>query len=151
MAHGGVPYKVVTADPSTAKRRERSGWNDAKAKSKGWRVDGTDTDTSPFYVSDDLYGDHGSDKAPAKLRDSPGDWSTDKNVGKEFRTFAVSYAGGKGTVLACVDWGYYIDDKGVASFYPAAPTAYVGAVQELVDAADRWDNMAGNTKANLTK
>jgi len=143
--------KVVTADPGYAKRRERSGWNDDKAKSKGWRIDGLDSDTTPFYVTDDLYGDHGSDKAPAKLRDSPGDWTTDKNVGKEFRTCAVSYAGGNGTVLACVDWGYYIDDAGAATFYPAKPTAYVGAVQELTDAAERWDGMAGNTKANLVK
>ena len=141
--------KVVTADPGTAKRRARSGWDDDKAKSKGWRVDGLDSDTSPFYVSDDLYGDHGSDKSPAKLRDSPGNWTTDRNVGKEFRTCAVSYAGGKATVLACVDWGYYIDDAGAATFYPAKPTAYVGAVAELTDAAARWDGIAGNTKANL--
>lgn len=141
--------KVVTADPAYAKRRERSGWNDDKAKSKGWRVDGLDSDTTPFYVSSDFYGNHGSDKDPAKLRDSPGDWTTDKNVGKEFRTCAVSYAGGKGTVLACVDWGYYIDDAGAATFYPTTPTAYTGAVQELTDAAERWDNIAGNTKANL--
>jgi hypothetical protein len=52
-------------------------------------------------------------------------------------------------VLACIDWGYFIDDKGVASFYPAKPTATTGAVQELLDAATRWDGTAGNTKANL--
>jgi hypothetical protein len=141
--------KVVTADPTSAKRRTRSGWDDDKAKSKGWRVDGLDTDTTPFYVSADLYGDHGSDKDPAKLRDTPGNWTTDRNVGKEFRTCAVSYADGKGTVLACVDWGYYIDDAGAATFYPATPTAYVGAVAELTNAAARWDGIAGNTKANL--
>jgi hypothetical protein len=39
--------------------------------------------------------------------------------------------------------------KGVASFYPAKPTATTGAVQELLDAATRWDGIAGNTKANL--
>ncbi len=143
--------KVTTADPKYAKRRERAGWNDDKAKSKGWFVDGLDTDTTPFYVSDELYGNHGTDKKAAKLRDSPGSWTTDTNIGKEFRTCAVSYADGKGTVLACVDWGYYIDDKGAATFYPATPTAYVGATQEVGDAADRWDGISGNTKANLTK
>jgi hypothetical protein len=60
-------------------------------------------------------------------------------------------ADGKGTVLACVDWGYYIDDASAASFYPAKPTAYTGAVQELTDSAKRWDNIAGNTNANLVK
>lgn len=143
--------KIVTADPTYAKRRERSGWNDAGAKSKGWRVDGLDSDTTPLYVTDELYGNHGSSAKAAKLRDTPGGWSTDRNVGKEFRTCAVSYAGGKGTVLACVDWGYYVDDAGAATFYPATPTAHTGAVQELTDATDRWDNMAGNTKANLVK
>jgi hypothetical protein len=44
-----------------------------------------------------------------------------------------------------------IDDTGAASFYPAAPTTYVGAVPELTDSAGRWDNIAGNTKANLVK
>jgi hypothetical protein len=61
----------------------------------------------------------------------------------------VSYAGGKGTVLACVDWGYYIDDARKASFYPAKPTAYAGTITEMTDAAARWDGIAGNTKANL--
>ncbi|HEX4450255.1 MAG TPA: hypothetical protein VH143_05245 [Kofleriaceae bacterium] len=140
---------VTAADPGTAKRRERSGTSDANAKSKGWRVDGLDSDTTPFYVSDDLYGNHGSDTEAAKLRDTPGNWDTDRNVGKEFRTCAVSYANGAGVVLACVDWGYYIDDAGKASFYPATPTAYAGAVSELTDAAARWDGIAGNTKANL--
>ena len=140
---------VVVADPEYATRRQRSGWNDNTAKSKGWRVDGLDTDTTPFYVSDASYGTHGSSKKAAKLRDSPGDWKTDRNLGKEFRTCAVSYADGKGTVLACIDWGYYIDDAGNATFYPAKPTAHAGAVTELTDAAARWDAMAGNTKANL--
>lgn len=143
--------KVVTADPGYAKRRERSGWSDDKAGSRGWRVDGTDTDTTPFYVSGAFYGNDGTDKSPAKLRDTPGDWATDKNVGKEFRTCAVSYSGGKATVLACIDWGYYIDEAGAATFYPTVPTAHVGAVQELTDAAERWDAIPGNTKANLPK
>lgn len=141
--------KSMGVEAATAKRKARSGWDDDKAKSKGWRVDGLDSDTSPFYVSDEVYGNHGSDKKAAKLRDTPGDWTTDTNMGKEFRTCAVSYKDGKGTVLACVDWGYFIDDKGAASFYPAKPTATTGAVQELLDAATRWDGIAGNTKANL--
>lgn len=36
----------------------------------------------------------------------------------------MSYAGGKGTGPACVDWAT-IDDDGKASFYLARPTAYL--------------------------
>jgi hypothetical protein len=143
--------KMDTAEPDTAKRKERAGWSDAGAKSRGWGVDELDSGTSPFYVSSDLYGQHGSDAKAAKLRDSPGFWTDKRNLGREFRTCAVSYAGGKGTVLACIDWGYYIDAAGNVSFYPAKPTAFTGAVTEVLDAGKRWDSDAANTKANIEK
>jgi len=142
---------MVAKEPDSETRKKRSGWDDDKAKSRGWRVDEVDSGKSPFYVTDDFYGDNGSSTKPSKLRDAPFDWTTDTNMGKEFRTCAVSYADGKGTVLACIDWGYYIDDKGAATFYPTTPTAYVGAVAELTDAAARWDAISGNTKANIVK
>lgn len=72
-------------------------------------------------------------------------------MGKEFWTCAVSYAGDKGTVLACIEWGYYIDDAGKAAFYPASPVAHTGAMPEVTDAAARWDGIEGNTKMNLVK
>ena len=143
--------KVVTADPKNDVRRKRSGWGDDKAPSRGWRVDMLTDKTSPFYADSGLHGNNGSSTAASKLRDTPGDWATDRNVGKEFRTCAVSYAGGKGTVLACVEWGYYIDDAGKATFYPATPVTFTGAVTELTDAATRWDGIAGNSPANLAK
>lgn len=145
--------KIVNADPKNDVRRKRSGWGDDKAKSQGWRVDALTDKSSPFYADNStggFHGNHGSSTKAAKLRDTPGDWATDKNVGKEFRTCAVSYAGGKGTVLACVQWGYYIDDTGKATFYPATPVTFTGSVTELGDAAARWDGIEGNTKANLT-
>jgi hypothetical protein len=146
--------KAVTADPTDPVRRTRSGWGDAAAPSRGWRVDGLTDKTTPFYTENsttsDVYGQHGSSTKAAKLRDTPGDWSTSRNVGKEFRTCAVSYAGGKGTVLACVEWGYYIDDAGHATMYPATPVTFTGSVTELNDAATRWDGIAGNTNANLS-
>jgi hypothetical protein len=96
--------KMIDREPDSPKRKERAGWSDPKAPSRGWQVDEVETGKSPFYVSDPLYGNDGSSTKAAKLRDTPGEWTTDKNVGAEFRTCAVSYAGGKGTVLACVDW-----------------------------------------------
>lgn len=143
--------KMVDREPDSAKRKERAGWSDPKAPSRGWQVDEVETGKSPFYVSDPLYGNDGSSTKAAKLRDTPGEWTTDKNVGAEFRTCAVSYAGGKGTVLACVDWGYYLDDTGKVSFYPAIPTAYPSAVPQVLDATKRWDAIAGTTKANVVK
>jgi hypothetical protein len=143
--------KMVDREPDSPKRKERAGWSDPKAPSRGWQVDEVETGKSPFYVSDPLYGNDGSSTKAAKLRDTPGEWTTDKNVGAEFRTCAVSYAGGKGTVLACVDWGYYLDDTGKVSFYPAVPTAYPGAVPQVLDATKRWDAIPGMTKANVVK
>ena len=141
--------KVVTAQPDTEMRKKRSGIDDPKAPSRGWWVDETDTGRSPFYVTSDFYGEHGSSSKAARLRDSPGNWLSGRNIGREFRTCAVSYAGGKGTVLACVDWGYYIDAAGSASFYPASPTASVGAVPEFTHAVERWEKLPGHTKVNL--
>lgn len=141
--------KVVSTKPDGETKKKRSGSDDPKAASPGWRVDETETGRSPFYVTGDLYGQHGTATKDANLRDSPGDWLTDRNVGKEFRTCAVSYAGGKGTVLACVDWGYYIDASGSVSMYPATPTATVGAVPQLTDAVARWEALPGHTKVNL--
>lgn len=143
----------VTADPNDATRRARSGWDDPRAASRGWRVDMLTDKTTPFYPensSDDFHGQNGSSTKPLRLRDTPGDWSTATNIGKEFRTCAVSYAGGKGTVLACIEWGYYIDEHGAATFYPASPVAIAGSVAEVKDAAARFDAMSSTTtKANL--
>jgi hypothetical protein len=147
--------KMVAADPKNDVRRKRSGWDDDKAKSRGWRVDHLVDQNTPFYTDDrsgtDLFGNHGSSAKPAKLRDTPGDWVAERNVGKEFRTCAVSYADGKGTVLACVEWGYYSDDAGKATFYPAKPVPHAGSLTEVNDAAERWDGIEGNIKANLVK
>ena len=135
--------------PDSPKRKERSGWDDVNAPSRGWQVDEVEAGTSPFYDSDPFYGHDGSSRKPGKLRDTPGEWTTAQNAGVDFLTCAVSYAGGIGTVLACVEWGYYIDDAGRVSFYPARPQAFAGALREVRDATERWDAIPGNTKANI--
>jgi hypothetical protein len=141
--------KMVTTEPDSAMRKKRSGWDDAAAPSRGWMVDETDEGRSPFFVTGDLYGKHGTATQDANLRDSPGSWTDKRNIGKEFRTCAVSYAGGKGTVLACVDWGYYTDAAGTVTMYPATPVARVGAVPEMAGAVSRWEALPGHTKVNL--
>jgi hypothetical protein len=141
--------EIVTAEPNSARRQQRSGWGDPCAPSRGWRVDELDHGHSPFYVTSSFYGHHGSSRRPAKLRDSPGDWITDRNMGKEFRTCAVSYTRGRVMMLACIDWGYTIDEHGQVSFFPYVPTAMAGAPEPFVDAITRWDAMAGNTPVGL--
>src|SRR5215510_1466084 len=84
LADGAKDGKMVDREPDTAKRKERAGWSDPKSPSRGWQVDEVETGTSPFYVSSPLYGDNGSSTKAAKLRDTPGEWTTDKNVGAEF-------------------------------------------------------------------
>lgn len=141
--------KLVTARPDTATRRARSGWDTPGAPSRGWRIDEVDSGHSPFYVSSDFYGQDGDSTKPAVLRDSPGDWATDRDVGKDFRTCAVCYnPGKKGMTLGCIDWGYYTDGSGVISFLPATPKASCNAA-ELGAAAKRWDKITGNTPVNL--
>jgi hypothetical protein len=52
-------------------------------------------------------------------------------------------------VLASVDWGYFLDETGKVSFYPAKPTAYAGELPVVHDATKRWDGLPGTTKANI--
>lgn len=141
--------KLVTDRPNTPTRRTRSGWGTRGAPSRGWRIDEVDSGHSPFYVSSDFYGQNGSSTTPAVLRDSPGDWDTDRNVGRDFRTCAVCYnPDKKGVTLGCIDWGYHTDAAGVITFLPAAPKATCNAA-ELGAAAKRWDKISGNAPVNL--
>jgi hypothetical protein len=141
--------KLVTARPDTATRGARSGWSKPGAPSRGWRIDALDSEHSPFYSSGEFYGQNGDSTKPAVLRDSPGNWATERDVGKDFRTCAVCYnPGKKGVTLGCIDWGYYTNGAGVISFRPAAPKAKCGAA-ELGAAAKRWDKLSGNTPVNL--
>ena len=144
-----ISGQVTTAEPNSAIRWERSGWADPAAPSRGWRIDELDNGNSPFYVSSRFYGNHGSSTLAARLRDSPGDWTTDRNRGKEFRTCAVSYHPGRATLLASIDWGYTIDERGQVSFYPQRPTALPGAPPQFRHAVRRWDAIEGNIPVGL--
>ncbi len=142
---------METADPKDDTRRLRSGWSDPNAPSKGWRVDTLTTLNNPFYDFTAPYDSQvGSPTQSAILWDTPGDWATDTNAGKEFQTFFVceGMLGDKKTI-AGVNWGYYIDDAGDISFRPATPIPFCGPSQELKDAVKRWDAIPGNTPANI--
>jgi hypothetical protein len=140
---------MVTADPGEATRRTRSGWGNASAPSRGWRVDTLTSATNP-YVTSMWTGQPGTSTTPALFYDSPGNWSTDTNKGLEFQTCAIcTPSSGSSTVLGCVNWGYYIDGSGVVAFRPATPSATCGTVQQVTDATQRWDAIPGNTAANI--
>ncbi|WP_205833096.1 eCIS core domain-containing protein [Azohydromonas caseinilytica] len=138
---------TVTADPENATRRERSGWGDASAPSRGWRVDRLTTATDPFY-SHSWTSQSGDFRTPAILRDAPGDWDTDRNAGKDFQSCLLCVNGGSRVALGCVTWGYYIDGAGAVSFHPQ-PVASCGGTTQLRDATQRWDRIPGNQPVNL--
>ena len=141
---------LEAADPGGATRSERSGWNDASAPSRGWRVDRINTATNPYYSSGSN-ANEGTETTPAVLYDSPGDWSTDTNAGKDFYTCAVCQTlSGRRWVAGCVNWGYYIDNSGDIVFLPATPVATCGSGTMVKDASERWDSISGNTPTGIT-
>lgn len=146
----GTSGSIETADPGTATRRERSGWSDASAPSRGWRVDRIESATNPFYTSGSN-ANEGGESSPAVLWDAPGDWSATTNAGKEFQTCAVCEdASRRRWVAACVQWGYYTDSSGNINFRPSSPVAVCGYVQQVRDASERWNTIAGNTPTGVT-
>ncbi len=147
----GTKGKIITADPDDPTRRERSGWSDKKAPSRGWRVDRLVTATVPFYGSAGFSVQEGSNTKDPILWDSPGDWSTTTNAGKEFETFLVCDTGGAADrkTIAGVRWGYYTNSTGDVSFRPATPIANCGPTKVLKDSVKRWEGIAGNKKTGI--
>jgi hypothetical protein len=144
----GARGAETSADPGNQTRRDRSGWGDANAPSRGWRVDTDTASTQPFYSSS-WVGQEGDENTAAILWDTPGDWSTDVSAGKEFQSNAVCQdLSGAKHVRASVHWGYVIDGSGTISFRPVS--AVRGAPTETRDATQRWDRMPGNTATGVT-
>lgn len=141
--------RMVTAEPDTAIRKERAGWSAPGAASRGWSVDRVETATNPLYSSGPS-SNPGSAATPAVMWDAPGFWSNDTNHGSEFQSCALCEKPGlQRKVMACVNWGYYIDSAGAVSFRPAVPVPSCGPTQELQDATTRWEAIAGNLPANI--
>ncbi|MEW7292182.1 eCIS core domain-containing protein [Aquimarina sp. 2304DJ70-9] len=147
----GTSGNIETDDPGNATRRERSGWSDPSAASRGWRIDTVSSETRPFYdTSPGFDSQIGSPSQPAILWDAPGVWDTDTNAGREFQTFLVCETGtGDRKTIAGVNWGFYINSSGTINFRPATPIATCGASQELQDASARWDAIAGNQATGI--
>ncbi len=139
-AVGQVPNPDAKTD-SRDKRDEqiRKDRSVKDGPSKGWRVDNVPSNDSPFYLPDreTQNGNRPTAARDGRMRDAPDVART--NVGKEFRTAAVSYSGGQGFVLAAVDWGFFVDGGGNVSLYPAQPKTYTGNIAELIDASRAWD------------
>jgi outer membrane protein OmpA-like peptidoglycan-associated protein len=145
---------IESADPGNPTRRERSGWGDTNAPSRGWRVDQLTSGanrTNPFYDTDPGFDTQiGTPSQAAILWDAPGNWDTDTNVGKEFQTFLVcETTGSNRKTIAGVNWGYYTDGSGNINFRPTTPNAACGPTQELQDAVTRWEGISGNQAANI--
>lgn len=138
---------MVNAEPDTDMRKRRSGWNDAKAPSRGWRVDATNDERNPFY-SQSWVGESGDFRTPAILWDTPGGFETDRNAGKDFQSCLICVNGSSRISLGCVTWGYYIDSAGAITFQPQ-PTASCSATTQLRDASRRWDSLSGHQHVDL--
>ncbi len=147
----GSSGNLETDDPGSATRRRRSGWGNATAPSRGWRVDTTSTSMDPYVTDLAYHANEGSETSPGILWDAPGHWTTTTNHGKEFNSCAVCQdASNRRWVTGCVTWGYYTDNSGSISFRPAVPTASCSSTQELQDASTRWDAISGNTATGIT-
>jgi len=141
---------LEAADPGNEKRQERSGWSNDKAPSRGWRVDALTSTTNPYYTSS-WVGQEGSEEKPAIIWDTPGDWSTDTSMGKDFNTSIICQtASKKRWPIGYVHWGYYINSSGNIAFEPSTPKAFCGYSQQTRDASERWDAITGNTATGIT-
>lgn len=137
-------------DPGSPQRRERSGWSDATSPSRGWYVDSANS--APFYGPGGATGsaESGSTDRPSIERDAPGFFDGMLNKGKDFVACAVCVnSGQKSTIIACVNWGFYIDGAGNVSFDPKPPTGSGSPPQQVKDALDRFERIAGNSSANI--
>lgn len=143
----GARGSLTTADPGTDVRRQRSGWGNASAPSRGWRVDRIESATNPFFTQGSN-GQSGDYRNPAILWDAPGDWDTDRSMGKDFQTCLICTSGSSRYALGCVTWGYTINAAGAVTFSPT-PAASCGSTTELRDAAKRWDAIPGNQGIRL--
>ncbi len=147
----GSSGNIETAEPTSDKRRERAGWGNASAPSRGWTIDTLDNATTAFTTDLSHTANEGDETSPAILWDVPGHWTTVNNNGKEFYTCAVCEdASHRKWTAACVQWGYYTDSSGNINFRPVTPGASCGYTQQVRDASARWDSLAGNTATGIT-
>ena len=137
----GSSGTMEVAKPDSQKRKDRMGWDNASAPSRGWMVDTLDDLTNPYFTNNSPPdAQEGSATKPAILWDAPGQWSTTVNAGMELYTCAVcENAAHAKSVMACVQWGYYIDSSGNVDFRPASPSAACGSNQIVKDSSERWD------------
>jgi len=136
--------------PDSPQRRERAGWNDASAASRGWYIDSLDN--GPFYGPGATKGsaESGSTDKPSIERDAPGHYDGTTKKGKDFIACAVCVnAGQKSRIIACVNWGYYIDAAGKVAFDPKPPVPSGSPPQQVKDALQRFEKISGNTSANI--
>jgi len=147
----GTSGKKETGQPNGTIRDIRGGWDKKSSPSRGWEIDTTDTATSPYVTNLSYTAKEGSESIPAIIWDSPGFWTNKVNSGTEFYTGAVcTDASGKKWVAACINWGFYTDSTGKISFSPATPIASCSYPQEMKDASERWDAIAGNKPTGIT-
>ncbi|MGA1826396.1 MAG: RHS repeat domain-containing protein, partial [bacterium] len=145
---------IVTDGPRHPTRRDRAGWGDSSAPSEGWYVDRLLSATNPYFDSG-FSGNPGAfplppePMTPAELFDAPGIYGGEKNYGNEYYTCAICNHNRKKKVLACLNWGYYIDKIPSVSFWPPTPSASCDTPKQFKDAVMRWNGISGNIDAGI--
>jgi hypothetical protein len=133
---------------------DRSGWDEKDAKSKGWFIDVYKEGKTVFYPDSRLGNYYGPMKQePAVMWDSPALEADTKNKGTNFYTAVVGLTKVGETFqwkfIACIKWGYYIDDNGKITMRPQLPVPLTEAPQQLKDAVDRWNGLKGVGKVTI--
>jgi len=142
---------IESAQPSGTARQQRSGWGNTSSASRGWRVDTIDTATNAYVTNLSYHANEGNETTPAIIWDSPGQWTSTRNEGAEFYTAAVCEdLAHHRKIVACINWGYYINSSGVIAFRPATPIAICNYSQQVRDASERWDTISGNTATGVS-
>jgi hypothetical protein len=139
-----------TAEPDSKQRKDRAGWDDKASPSRGWGVD--TADNAPFYGPGGADGsaENGSTDKPLIVRDAPGFFDGTTKKGTELIACAVcANKNEKSRIIGCVTFGFYIDADGKVAFEPRPPTLSGTAPQQVKDALGRFENIKGNTSANI--
>jgi hypothetical protein len=144
--------KEVIKRPLEDYKRARAGYgkDQDKAKSLGWYVDAHEDAVPPFHPYS-VEGDFATlDNQTATIMwDTPGDAGV-SDRGKVFYTCVMGHVkGDEWQFIACVKWGYYLNEDKKLVLRPSKPQTLNKLPQEVKDAIERWNTLPGVKKVTI--